>query len=228
MIRWGAADPRGRARFPGAAALLLALGFGPAMAGTYDVLEVNDDVIGISPDHIVILRQARDNMASYFSDMTSKAVILIDRDTGTETILPLSRAYTYEQPDGKTPPVTEQMMPPNSQADLMAQSGARPIDRATDATSPPDAARPSADAIAASVNATLTKFTREMDYQRNGPVPFSHILETGGFEGADCTIGDITGLAMSAEDPPTSVATVICDQPDAHSAKVIRVLPARP
>lgn len=220
-------------------ALLLAT---PATAGPYDVLNIRDSLIGVAPDQIVVLRQSVDNLAAYDAEMVSKAVILIDRQTGAETVFPIARVRFYVDLDNPQGVVATHQIARGDEFALMAQAGARPLGWSANAqelgvtdngtaislTDQPDAAPIPKEVAVQHVNASLSHFTRVMDYPRNGPVSFRDMLEGQAFSPDECTARSATRVASPDDATSATLITMECDQPDQHSARVIQLLPAQP
>lgn len=240
------------------AALLSLCLAAPVMAGPYDVLHLRDALIGVSADRVFLLRRASDNMASYFQDMQTIALIEIDRSTGEETVWPVSRAQygtdmsriagpdsmsAYDLPDAVDPfarlaeqgavallvtvgpPLTEQPKITWGAGDTHFMTWR------DDPNHPPDAPVMPASVHTGGADGwfseTLARFTGKMDYQRNGPVSFAYIPDPRFFGIGDCGIPSFWGIRSGPDDSFTALQRFECEQPDGHSATLIRLLPTR-
>lgn len=221
----------------------------PVWAGPGDRVEIRDRLFGLSPHTVFVLRESFDDLASYYSHMGVVALIGIDRVTGQETIWPVSRTRVDGTLWAGELPVIENIAPQElpgavdpyarlreaGAMPLVEGGEADPVDWAKVIVTAPDRAAlhftggahlDDMDTAAGFQRMTtaLAAFMAALDYPRNGPVSYAHVLEGTGFTPAECTLS-AGGLPIPGASGMTIMLIHDCRQEDQHSAWLISILP---
>ncbi len=222
------------------AAITLALACAATMAQATppDMIHIEDELFGFSPNHVYLLRKSHDNLGLYSAYVRNVALVAIDRHTGDEQIWPVWRIRSVpdqdKDPDGIVSKVTDET-PPGAvdpiqilrEAGGIPAIGIPPVGSMYLIAAPNNGNdfamlgafdlddgthfAPDQDALTAGVSAALDRFAAMMgDYDRFGPLETSDLLAGTGFTSADCLYAASSILPAGAETPPANLVQVFC------------------
>ena len=115
------------------AAITLALACAATMAQATppDMIHIEDELFGFSPDHVYLLRKSHDNLGLYSAYVRNVALVAIDRHTGDEQIWPVWRIRSVPDQD-KDPHKSTRCCPQRSTRSTELQTIRQQDDRESD------------------------------------------------------------------------------------------------
>lgn len=209
-----------------------------ARATPPDQIFVQDELFGISPDHIYLLRKSHDNLGLYTADVRAVALIAIDRRTTDEQIWPVWRSRSTPDLDrddtGMTVTTSNDTLPGAVDPyQILRAAGGAPViaaplagfmdliaapDSTGDATIPAafqfnDTTRfaPDPAALSDGVGPALDRFIQTMgDYTRFGPLAAADMIVGLHFTASECGYTESSVLVGAPDMPPLNLIRVTC------------------
>ena len=207
-------------------ALALACAAPAAQATPPDAFAISDQLFGISADTVFLLRTGSDNMGLYAANRRGVALVLIDRRTGDETLLPVYRSFRFpdfDQPDSARTTIRADALPGaiDPFAILRDHGGEAIVAGADTAPRPVDHIPPD---LRAKVQHRLDAYAALMgDYRRMGPLTLPLLV-------ADSTAACRADHAVTPDDQgaetPATLIRVLCGDPDTDDITAALYLPA--
>ncbi|MGL4235613.1 hypothetical protein [Tabrizicola sp.] len=233
----------------GLASLVLASAL-PATATPPDVIDVHDELFGVSPSHIFLLRSALDNLGSYYMDRSETMLVAVELATGAETLWPVYTMNRGLVDDGTDSERSKVVVSPRQDAvnpfDILAEYDAVPAAAAfprADADAVPDA-KLGADALSVSYSATdgsyalatetlLSGMTASInrlaeavgDYERPLHVTSARdLLLDRAFAVQECSVSDPLQLSALIEAAPIQLVRITCSSEEDFSLNSLIVV----
>lgn len=214
----------------------------PAVQATPpDVIQVQDELFGVSDTHVFVLRSGLDNLGLHNSDMRNLALVAIDRQTTEEQIWPVWRSHRlpdYDRdPDGLRMRTDLLALPdavdpfaklaelgaypffgksPFASADLRMAPNIGSNLEAVSGFTLDDGTRFNPDPVALqeSLGPALDRFAQAMgDYPRFGPLSAGDLLMGRDFADMRCSYPGRLLLPGNGDAPPTHLILVTCPSP---------------
>lgn len=218
-----------------------------AFATPPDIIDVRDDLFGISRSSLFLLRITRDNLGLHTSEQRDVVLVAVDRLTGRETLWPVYRARHVPDIDRDGSDVrqkTEVSKRPNA-VDPFAKLGESdgypigmadaPVDARADITIKDGVltvtfpngfvAKRKMSAVLSAVSGSLDKLADSVgDYERLAPIRTRDLLAGQSFEAQACKVSDPFGYDDRSGAPPVSIARVTCSDPEGQTASLLVTL----
>lgn len=217
-----------------------------ALATPPDIADVRDEFLGLSGDNIFIIRSTRDNLGVYDAEQRDVVLVLIDRTTGQETLLPVysSRTSTNEPTQQNAPmsKSTTAILPKgavNPYATLQEQSGTAlslaetesgKISESGDAVevrfSDEPAVKLSKAKLLTQASANLDQLAAQIgDYPRLAPLTLKDLIAGQDFSGAECSFDQPVSIQDFRGKPPARLLRVSCDSEGQILSMLLPVAP---
>jgi hypothetical protein len=223
----------------------------PAKATPPDVINVRDEVFGISASHLFVLRSTEDNLGLYTADRSDTLLVAIDLATGDETLWPVYGFY--RGPDPADPNGEKSGVVAGARQDstdpfgVLAEYGAVPAIAAFSRISADTLPSVTLDAktltvsyrgtemryaldsqaLLAGMTASVNKVAGTIeDYDRFAPISTRDLLSDRTFAIQDCAVSDPMHLSALIETAPVQLVRVTCSDPDeADTTSLVVVVP---
>lgn len=234
-------------------AFALAACAGPAAATPPDMVEIRDELFGVGPGEILVLRTVTDNLGSHVNSLSGTALVAIDAATGAETLWPVGR-HRLQPADpvmpGETPLaiLAEPLEDARDPFAILAARGAMPAGAAARLAEEAalavelgpegalvrhaDGARfrlPAERLSAGLADAAARIAALAPPYPRMGGLSLSDLLDGVAFAPEGCTLAQPLRLRFPAELPPIQLARVSCGTADDDvRISLLRVIPPAP
>ncbi len=211
----------------------------PAAATPPDVINLRNELFGISTSHVFVLRSTQDNLGLHIADRSDTLLVALDLATGAETLWPVysvSRGPADSDTSGETSEVV--MHGPKDSVNpfaILTEYQAVPIEAAfdlgfvgqpLDLTLTEDSLTltyPETGAVyrldGATLQSGLTGSVNRVadtieDYDRFAPVSTRSLLVDRSYDRADCTASDPRQISALIETPPVQLVRVTCTDED--------------
>ncbi len=220
-------------------ALTIALPALPAVATPPDIIEVRDEIFGISASYVFLLRSTRDNLGLYTSDRSDTLLVALEVATGVETLWPVYSVYRGQpesDPSGETTAVfvtsgKDSVNP----FEILAKYQAVPVAGAWDHSRselPPRLAltdgeltmtypesgavyRLDGPTLQSGLTASINRLANMIeDYERVAPITTRSLLADRSYVSADCAVSEPRRISALIEATPVQLARVTCTEQD--------------
>lgn len=213
----------------------------PASATPPDVIDVRDEVFGITPGQVLVLRSTRDNLGLYEAEHRDVFLVAIDRASGKETLHPVYRAQTGPGEQADRPPRTQGSRLPGSvdPFEVLRKAGGIARDRSEWRTGPSASLRADAVSIAfqdgATVQLKLAPLLRRVsssldelagaigDYSRLAPISTRDLLAGQTFDAAACDFQEPMHYLGLDRTPAVRLMRVTCGAEEQSASLLVLV-----